>query len=108
MTERGWLERERVLWSVAGILGLIIAYRFQASFRDPVILGGLILIEMVLVSLWHYEAVYFPFLMAVFVWAGTAMPFGGYMMTARWPVLAVGAIAGAVLWLRGKRQSFTA
>jgi len=36
------------------------------------------------------------------------MPFGGYVMTARWPVLAVGAIGGAVLWLRGKRQSFTA
>jgi O-antigen ligase len=107
MTEMGGLQRG-FWWSMAGLLGLAVAYRFLAHFRDPITLGALILIEVILASLWHFETVFFPLLMVVFVWAGSDVPITGAMGTARWLVLAVGAIAGAVLWLKAKHQSFTA
>ena len=95
-------------WTAASLLGLALAYRFLAYFRSPLVLGTVILIEVILASLWHFEKVYFPLLIVVFIWAGTDMPIAGAMGTARWLVLGVGAIAGTFLWLRGKHQSFTA
>ena len=100
------LVRPILLWSFPIVAFVFLFYAEPGFFRDPVLLGGLTFIEIVLASLWHYETVYFPLLIAVFVWAGTYMPFGGYMMTARWLVLAVGALAGAILWGRANRQGF--
>ena len=107
MMQTGGLQRV-FWWTAAGLLGLAIAYRFLSYFRSPVVLGALILIEVILAGLWHFEKVYFPLLIVVFVWAGTNMPIAGAMGTARWLVLGVGAIAGTFLWLREKHQSFTA
>lgn len=52
-------------------------------FRNPVYLGGLIVIEIVLTCLWHFEIVFFPLLMVTFLWAGMNLPFIGIPATAR-------------------------
>ena len=105
---RGSRFQNGVWWTVAGIVGLGLAHHFLAYFRNPVVLGGAILLEILLASLWHYEVVYFPLLISFFVWSGTAIPGAYVAMSARWPALAVGAIGGAILWMRGTRHSFGA
>jgi O-antigen ligase len=75
-------------------------------FRNPVYLGGLIAIEIVLASLWHFETVFFPLLMLTFLWAGMSVPFTGIPTTARWFVLTVAALAGFVMWMRERRHTY--
>jgi O-antigen ligase len=106
MMPRSTLEKG-FWWGVAGIAALAVAHHFLAYFRDPVFLGGLILLEVLVASLWHYEIVYFPLLICFFVWSGTYVPFAYTAMSARWAVLAFGAVAGAILWMRGQCQSFS-
>jgi len=77
-------------------------------FRSPTYLGGLIGIEIVLASLWHFETVFFPLLMLTFLWAGMALPFSGIPATARWFILAVAAVAGFVMWMRERRHTYSA
>ena len=69
-------------------------------FRNPVYLGGLIVIEIVLTCLWHFEIVFFPLLMVTFLWAEMNLPFIGIPATARWFILGVVAVAGFVIWMR--------
>lgn len=104
MTEQGSLEK--LTWAVATLVLLAMVYHFLNYFRNPTFLAGIILFEVILFSLWHYELVYLPLTMVVFVSAGTATPLIGYMGAARWLVLAVGAMSGATLWMRGREQSF--
>ena len=96
-----------LLWSLGALAGLFFVHHFLNYLRDPVFLGELIMLEIVIASLWRYETVFFPMLILVFVWAGTSLPFYPYALSARWPVLGVGAIAGAALWMRRSRQSFS-
>ena len=98
-----------LLWGLLPLLGLLLLlYLRPAFFRDPLILGSLILIEIVLASLWHYEKLYFPLTMVTFVLAGADISFEGAALTARWLVLGVGALAGAAIWIRGERHSLNA
>jgi O-antigen ligase len=62
----------------------------------------------VLVSLWYFKTVFFPLLMACFLWAGMALPFTGIPNTARWLVLAVAAVAGFVMWMRERHHTYGA
>jgi O-antigen ligase len=102
------LTRPILLWSFPILAGLFLLITRPSYFRDPVILGALILTEIILASLWHYRTLYFGLTVLTFMLAGTNVPFVGAALTARWPVLGLGAIAGAALWMRSKRQSFSA
>jgi O-antigen ligase len=77
-------------------------------FRSPTYLGGLIGIEIVLASLWHFETVFFPLLMLTFLWAGMSLPLNGIPTTARWFLLGVAALAGFVMWMRERRHTYSA
>jgi O-antigen ligase len=77
-------------------------------FRNIVYLGGLIVVEIVLTSLWHFESVFIVLLMGCFLWAGMDLPWAGVATTARWFVLAVAAVAGFVIWMRERQQTYTA
>lgn len=76
--------------------------------RNPVYLGGLIVIEIVLTCLWHLEIVFFPLLLVTFLWAGMNLPFIGIPATARWFILGVAAVAGFVIWMRERRHTYGA
>ena len=77
-------------------------------FRNPVYLGGLIVIEVVLTSLWHFETIFFPLLMLTFLWAGMDLPWIGVPATARWFILGVAAVAGFVISMRERRHTYRA
>ena len=77
-------------------------------FNNVDYLGALVLLQLVLASLWHYEIVYFPLLVIFFLWAGMDLPFASVGMTARWLVLVVAAFAGFVMWMRERRHTYDA
>lgn len=108
MSENWGLARQIALWTLPVLAGCLLLYTRPGYFRDPTILGSLIVIEIVLASLWHYRSLYFALMVFTFALAGVNFPFEGAALSARWLVLGVGAVVGAVLWMRSKRQSLTA
>ena len=71
-------------------------------------LGAVIFIEILVVALWKYQQRFFPLLAIVFLWAGVDAPLSGVWTSGRWLVLALGAIAGFVIYLRGRDHFFGA
>jgi len=101
---------QRVLISSAAIAGLVaivhFAYTRPGYFTDATYIAGLLLLQVVVVGVWHYEKMFFGLLLFIFVWAGTGLPYGSAGTSARWLVLAVAAFAGLVRWMRSYRQHF--
>ena len=108
MTGGSW---KLVLFGFA-VVGLLVGYFFVQThpgyFNNVDYLGALVLLQLVLASLWHYEIVYFPLLVIFFLWAGMDLPFASVGMTARWLVLVVAAFAGFVMWMRERRHTYDA
>ena len=89
----------------AGIaLGLSLALYFVYShlhyFGNISFLGGILLLEVIIASLWKYDQRFFILLMIAFAWAGMHVPLQGAWTIGRWVVLAVGAVAGFIVWTR--------
>jgi len=96
-----------VILSAGGILGLLWLLGHLGYLRNTVYLGGLIVIEVVLTSLWHFESIFFLLLMGSFLWAGMDLPWTGVALTGRCFVLAVAAVAGFIMWMRQRKHSYT-
>jgi len=97
----------------AGILlGLIVAvyftYRHLHYFGDISFLGGILLLEIIIASLWKYDQRFLILLIIAFGWAGMSVPLGGAWTSGRWIVLAAGAVAGLIVWTKTPRGRFGA
>ncbi len=112
MRLENWEQYPRSLkiaaWVGASLVGVFFIRRHLADFRNVSYLSGLILIQIVLASLWHFETIYFPLLMGFFLWAGMDVPFVGVAGTARWFVLGVAAIVGFMMWMRERNHTYSA
>jgi O-antigen ligase len=86
------------------LLALLVAARRPWLVSDPRYLGGILFLEIIAFCIWRYEVRFFPFLVLVFLWAGTAVPLKYVASTARWVVLAAAAAVGCVVWVKGKRH----
>jgi O-antigen ligase len=95
------------LWAVAGLFLIFFIRRYLGYFRNPFYLEGLIFLEIIIATLWHFETVFFPFMMIFFLWSGASFGIGAPGW-ARWIVLAVGALGGLLLSMRGRQRPFTA
>ncbi len=102
---------------ILGLLGALVVVSVvllaaeirPGYFSNVTYLAGLLLLEIVLVTIWHYERFFFPVLMFTFLWAGTDIPFSNVGNGARWVFLSVGAVVGVVKWAsRVGRPSMTA
>jgi O-antigen ligase len=98
----------RLVLIVLGAVGcggifLLEVGRRPGAFANSTYLGAIIAIELVLACLWSFEKVFFPVTMWCFLSAATALPFAAESFTVRWLFLAVGAFAGAVIWIRSNR-----
>ncbi|MBZ5663366.1 MAG: O-antigen ligase family protein [Acidobacteriia bacterium] len=87
-------------------LALYIVYTHIQYFGNLTFLGGILLFEVVIACLWKYDQRFFVLLMIAFVWAGMHIPLQGSWTAARWIVLAAGALAGYVVWMKTPRGSF--
>ncbi|HEV8047354.1 MAG TPA: O-antigen ligase family protein [Terriglobales bacterium] len=77
-----------------------------AYFSNSDGLATLLFIEVLVAAIWNYRARFFPLLLAVFLWAGMVLPLSEAWTTGRWVVLAVGALAGLIIYARDQRYSF--
>jgi O-antigen ligase len=78
---------------------MLLAAEFRPGyFSNVTYLGGLLLLEIVLAAVWHYETWFFPAMMLTFLWAGSDLPMAGAGSAVRWVFLAVGALVGIVKW----------
>ena len=74
-------------------------------FSNSYYLGGILLLELILINLWHYERTFLPFLLLVFLWAGMDLPLSSSAgLTVRWVVLGFGALAGYMMWMKHRRE----
>jgi len=96
------------IWGLASIAVLLWVRTHLGYFRNVNYLGGLIVIQIVLASLWHFETIFFPLLMGFFCWAGMDLPWTGVAFTGRWFILGVAAVFGFVMWMRQPQHTYTA
>jgi O-antigen ligase len=94
------------LWTIGTVAAVLLVQTHLSYFRNPTYLGGLIAVEIVLACLWHFEAIFFPLVMFAFFWAGMSVPLTSIAVSGRWFVLGVAAVAGFVIWMRQRNQSY--
>jgi O-antigen ligase len=87
-------------------LGLVLylIYSHLQYFRDVSLLGGILLLEVIIASLWNYGQRFFVLLMITFVWAGMHVPLQGSWTGGRWVVLSAGAVVGFIIWMKNPRR----
>lgn len=99
--------------AVAGLpLMLVLAFIILARaapgyFNNQQYLTGFVFLQILLVCLWHYERLFFPFLMIAFFWAGMDVPLSETWTMGRWVVLGAGALVGFVRAMRMGVQRYS-
>jgi O-antigen ligase len=94
----------------AGIaVGLAILSYFSYHdihyFGDVKILGGILMLEVLIASIWDYGQRFFALTIIAFVWAGLHVPLAGVWTSGRWAVLATGAVVGFIVWSKAPRAT---
>jgi O-antigen ligase len=96
-----------VLMGVGVVLFLYFFYQHLQYFGNVSLLGGVLMLEIIIASIWKYERRFFALLMIAFVWAGMGVPFQeSWRGGGRWLVLAAGAAVGFVVWSKAPRRPF--
>jgi O-antigen ligase len=92
------------------VLGLSLTLYFIYShlqyFGNVSFLGGILLLEVLIASLWKYGQRFFVLLMITFVWAGMPVPLQSAWTVGRWVVLSAGAVVGYFVWTKTSRRPF--
>jgi O-antigen ligase len=88
-------------------LVLYFIYQYLQYFGNVSFLGGILLLEIIIASLWKYDQRFFVLLMITFVWAGMNVPLQGVWTTGRWVVLSAGAVVGFIVWTKTPRRPFS-
>jgi O-antigen ligase len=86
---------------------LILLYAAETRpgyFTSFTYLGGLLLLEILAVTIWHYEKWFFAVLMMSFLWAGSDLPLANAGNVVRWVFLGFGALVGLVKWGKVERR----
>ena len=79
------------------VLFLAVLYAAETRpgyFTNFNYLGGVLLLEVLLVTIWHYEKWFFVVLMMSFIWAGSNLPLWSAGNVVRWFFLGFGALVG--------------
>ena len=92
--------------SLGSCLGLYLVFHYLRYFSDMTFLGGFLLLEVIIMSLWKYDQRFFMLLVIVFLWAGMHVPMQFAWTTPRWIILSAGATVGFVIWTRTPRRPF--
>jgi O-antigen ligase len=87
-------------------LALIVLGRFRPGYFTNEHLVGAVFLQLLALSLWFYDQLFFPLLMISFLWAGMELPMTGSWGTLRWVVLGAGALVGFIRSMRLGRQRY--
>jgi O-antigen ligase len=85
-------------------LVLYFIYAYLPYFGNVSLLGGILLLEVIIASLWKYDQRFFVLLIIIFVWAGTNVPLQHAGTVGRWVVLPAGAVVGFIIWTKTPRR----
>ncbi len=107
------MTSERILGLLAiPVLFVILLYAAETRpgyFTNFTYLGALLLLEVLVFTIWHYERWFFAVLMLSFLWAGSNMPLWSAGNVVRWFFLGFGALVGLVKWGKlDRRHHFSA
>jgi O-antigen ligase len=91
---------------VGGLGALLIAHHRPQYFNDSMYLAALIFLQMLVAAIWKFRTLFFAFLMMAFLWAGLDLPMTAAWTSARWVVLAAGAVVGYVLFMHDRSRHF--
>src|SRR5947209_15263733 len=91
------------LLSGAALLAYL-AFSQPAFFSNQTYLAGLVLLEILLLSIWMYRRVFFPVTVVAFLLAGMQLPLASIWTVARWLILSVGALVGLFIMLKEHRH----
>jgi hypothetical protein len=93
-----------VMIGVATLAPLVLAFLAYSrpGYFTQTYLGGIFLLEFILAALWMYRKVFFPLVLAAFLFAGLALPLYAFWAAARWVFLGVGAMAGTFIMLKDR------
>ncbi len=93
--------------SILGVLVLaFLAYSRPGYFTSQTYLGGLLLLEFLLASIWAFRRIFFPLIVLTFLLAGVNLPVGGVWNIVRWFFLCAGFLVGAFIMLRERQHRF--
>lgn len=87
-------------------LALYLVYTHVQYFGDVSFLGGILLLEIIIASVWKFDQRFFILLMIAFLWAGMHVPLESAWTAGRWVVLCVGSVVGFIVWTRAPRRPF--
>jgi len=88
------------------LLALYCIFHFFPYFADGTFLGGVLLLEVIVVCLCKYEERFYLLMLVAFAWAGMNLPMESAWMIARWVVLFAGALVGFIVWTKTPRAPF--
>jgi O-antigen ligase len=88
------------------LFGIYLAIYRPASVSNTRDLGALIFLQLLLAVIWDYRQRFFPLLLLIFLWAGSGFPLASVWTSGRWFVLAVGALAGLVIYVKDENHHF--
>lgn len=102
---------QRIFLPLSFVLGCLFVFYHvisgRASSNGYMYLAALIGLEILLMSVWNFRERFLPILLITFLCAGVGLPFiSEACVTARWGVLAAGAMAGFVLYMRDPSHKF--
>jgi O-antigen ligase len=98
-------------WAGIGLglcLALYFFYSYLEYFGDVSFLGGILLLEVIIASLWKYNQRFLILLIVSFLWAGMNVPMQAAGTVGRWVVLFAGAAVGYIIWTKTPRKPFGA
>jgi hypothetical protein len=95
-----------ILIAIFCLFALYAAVFRPAYLSSSDALAALLFLHVLIMTIWNYRARFLPLLLAVFLWAGMALPLNAAWTSGRWLVLAVGALAGLIVYARDQRHSF--
>jgi O-antigen ligase len=92
------------------LLGVAVAFysalNYLQYFSNVTLLGGLLLLEIIVASLWKYDQRFLILMLLAFLWAGMTLPMESAWTLGRWVVLAAGSAVGFVIWTKTPRRRF--
>lgn len=91
---------------VIAALALFLAHIRPEYFNDTTSLATLIFLQLLIAAVWKFRTLFFAFLILAFLWAGLDLPMTEAWTSARWIVLATGAVAGYVLFMHDRIWHF--
>jgi O-antigen ligase len=87
---------------------VLLAHARPGYFSNEAYLSAFIFLQLLLAAVWKFRRWFYVLLVLSFIFAGTDLPMGAGWTTARWIVLAVGAVVGFVAFMRDRRYHFGA